>query len=163
MVWIFHRAFNALLGVERRTALEFYLVANSSSRLALWQEGFRPELPWAGYGYQVTSEDTQASFNDIFVFSSEAQDNQQRPFLSFIAFRTPDGITKHCQYFPGYIPMRSQQMASWKFVFTSENSLVQSPCSARSRMSKPSRMSEWPTGCWAGTWATLGFSGHKIP
>lgn len=140
MVWIFHRAFNTLLGLERRTALEFYLVANSGSRLALWQE-----RPWAGYGYQVTSEDTQASFNGIFVFFSEAQDNQQWPVFSFIAFLTPDGITKHCQYLPGYIPMRSQQMASWKFVFTSENSLVQSPCSARSRMSKPSRTSEWPT------------------
>ena len=145
MVWIFHRAFNTLLALERRTALEFYLVANSDCRLALWQEGFRPELPWAGYGYQVTSEDTQDSFNGIFVFSSEAQDNQQWPVLSFVAFLTPGSITKHHHYFPGYIPMRSQQTASWKFVFTSENSLVQSPCGARSRMSKPNRVSEWPT------------------
>ena len=104
MVWIFHRAFNTLLALERRTALEFYLVANSGCRLALWQEGFRPELPWAGYGYQVTSEDTQDSFNGIFVFSSEAQDNQRWPVLSFIAFLTPDGITKHHHYFPVTFP-----------------------------------------------------------
>ena len=79
-----------------------------------------------------------------FCFFSEAQDNQQWVVLSFIAFLTVDGVTKHCQYFPRYTLMRSQQMASRKFVFTSENSLVQSPCRARSRISKPSRMSEWP-------------------